>query len=246
MVSRTKLSLHRHILHLVNHALIVSRMNKVLIASPKDIAQLIVRKLDIQPDASLSQHAQEETLHLAEPSRIITDTLILSQLRQILLRSRTHVPAMLACQADNTLLHLNRSVGKHVVQEIVKPVAKQLAQPVVGHGLMQHRLHDVVHAAMVTKHHSDTSATAVIPALRTGTLAAQLTSALHYIYLDTHRRGHLLHLLAHTGSLAVSVRLLLPGAIPRHTHQLRDRIILEGDSLVINSFVSIAHHVTEK
>ena len=108
---------------------------KIAVASPKDIAKLVVCEnvTVILVKSYLVKHIEESTLYLLPPACLlgILKVGILCQACKIFLRRCTEIPAMLGCKLGNALPDIIVSVSKDIIKERVEMLAKQLAQPMV-------------------------------------------------------------------------------------------------------------------
>ena len=129
-----------HVGGFTQDAAITSRLCQVLIATPEDITQLVVRQRNavevVEPN--LMKHPQEQLLDFPPPACIQVFKIgFFCQRSKMFFRGKPGVPTILLRQLHNLSAHIHVGIIVHIIQEGIKMLSKELTQSVVCHGLMK-------------------------------------------------------------------------------------------------------------
>ena len=153
----------RYILGFSQDTAVSARLGKVLVASPKDIAQFVIRQGYAGEvfKAYLVEHTQEQFLNLLPPACVhVIEVGAFCQRSKIFFGSGAEIPVALFGKLYDMPTHILVRVLENVVKERIEVFPEQFAQSVVRHGFMEQGLFCVVHTRMVRYHYRDASCAA--------------------------------------------------------------------------------------
>ena len=143
----------------------VVRMDKVVVAAPKDITEFVVRQLRVE--SCLCQHLNEEVLDLLPPAAVdgMLEVGLLCKPCKVFLRRLMAAPAVTGHSRVDAGTDFHAHVGIDVIEEGVEVLAEHVTQSVVGHTLMEQGIDDVALCAVVGQHDDDLVRLGIEPAL---------------------------------------------------------------------------------
>ena len=150
-------------------------MHHVLVASPKDIAKVVICKQVFQADTRLSKHTDKEVLYLIPPTTLHSsvEVGIFGESGKIFLGCLALVAVVFDGELFQSPLYINAGVVPNVIKEGVELIAKQFPQSVVCHTLVEHGSHYVVDTGVLRQYDSYLAALRIKPTLSFGFLAGQ-------------------------------------------------------------------------
>ena len=237
-----KLVTHGNVFGLLEHVTVSIRLCKVLVATPQDVAKLVVGDITdntlIVFQAKGFKHIQESPFDLVEPVVYpwpvfgILKFGVLSQLAHILFGSFPHIAIILVGQLVNAVTNLEGGTLIGIIKEGVIVAAKQLSQSMVGYTLMKDGLYNIRRATVVAHHNDDAIRLRIIPALgillpgRELLIVLQLVDAVNNRHLVAYLQllNGIVGPFVGTAPLTFSVCLALP-------HLLGCQLTLSGTKL---------------